>query len=379
MFAPALALGPIVQAILYLLFGFLTALFAAVIGPTYDNILVPELVPSALYPNLFAAGGPENGNFLAPAAHFSTYLLVNIVDPAVALIALGVAVMYLAKTVVARWGATLDGLLPRLVLAVVAANFTLPIDAGILGIAGSAYPVFAGWDGERWAHWVNLAGWGEIEFSYNNGAVAFVLAFVEFAEVFALVLAVAVRDALLSVLVVLLPIFTLLWPIPPLAPLARRAWLLFVELAFLPCVLIVPLELAVGTSSVYLLVAYLGLAVSSPFLLSVAGTHLVAFGVPGIGGTVSGGSQRGFSTASQAAAGYVEPAAGGLRASGAAGRSLAGAARAAGSASAPAAAPLAAVELVGQGALHLVRHVRGATGGGGGAPSMPPIRPGGPE
>jgi hypothetical protein len=376
--APGVDYAPIVQGILFALFALLSAILAALIGPTYDNLLVPELRTAALYPSLFGNAAVGTPNYLARAAQFSTYLLANVVDPAVALIALGVAVLFLAKSLVARWGYALEGMLPRLVLAVIGANFTVPIAAAVLDVAGAAYPVFSGWDGGAWTHWVNLAGWGEIGFSTGNGALTFLLAFVEFAEVLGLVLAVGVRDALLAVLIVLLPIFTLLWPIAPLAPIARRAWFLFLELAFLPCVLVVPLELAVGTPSPVLLVAYLGLALASPFLLSLAGTHLVAFGAPAIGGAVSAGTQRGLSGLSQASAGYLEPAAGALRASGPAGRATAGAARAAGSAAAPAAAPLAATQLVGHGALHLVRHLRPATGGGDGPPSMPPIRPGAP-
>ncbi len=367
----------IVQTILFLLFDLITAIVAAIIGPTYDNLFVPEMSSSALYPSLTAAN-TGSANYLARAAQFSLYTLATVVDPAIALVAIAVAILYLSKSLVARWSAAIDGLLPRLVIAVVASNFTVPIAGAILGIAGGVYPIFAGWDGGAWRHWVNLASWGEIKFSWDNGALAFVLSLVEFAAVFLLVLAIGLRDALLAVLLVLLPIFTLLWPIPPLASLARRAWFLFAELAFLPCVMVIPLELAVGSPNPVLLVAYLGIAVASPYLLSVAGTHLVAFGFPSSGGLIASGTQRGLATAPQAAAGYLGPAAGSLKGSGAAGQAVAGAVRAAGSAAAPAAAPLAAVELVGHAAVHLVRHVS-ATRGGGGPPSLPPIRGGGRE
>jgi hypothetical protein len=367
----------VLQAILFALFALVTAIVSAVIGPTYDNLFVPEMSPAALYPAFVgpAAGG---SNFLAAAARFSTYLLANVVDPAIALLAIGVALLYLSKSLVARWSATLDGLLPRLVISVVVANFTVPIAGAVVSVAGSAYPVFAGWDGGAWQNWVNLAGWGQISFSWDNGALAFVLSLVEFALVLGLVLAVGVRDALLAVLLVLLPIFTLLWPVPPLAALARRAWLLFVELAFLPCVLVVPLELAVGSSSPVVLVAYLGVAIASPYLLSVAGTHLVAFGFPGAGGTVAGSAQRGLATAPRAASGYLGPSSGAIAGSGAGGRAVVGATRVAGSAAAPAAAPLAAVELVGHGAAHLVRHIATRARGPAGGPShLPPFRGGG--
>ena len=361
--------GPI-QSILFAIFGGLTAIVSAIIGPTFDNLLVPELQPSALFPPLSGSGA--GSGFLGSAASFSIFTLANVVDPVIGLLGIAVAVAYLSKALVARWAAILDGLLLRLVIAVVAANFTVPIASAVLAVAGGLYPVLAGWDGGSWQHWVNLAGSGQISFSWDNGALTFVLSFVEFALVLGLVLAIGFRDALLSVLVVLLPIFTLLWPIRPVAAIARRAWLLFLELAFLPCVLVVPLELAVGSPSVVLLVAYLGVALASPFLLSVAGTHLSAFGFPASSGIVSASTQRGLSTAPPAATAVAGPSTAGLRASGPAGAAIAGGTRVAGSAAAPAAAPLAAAELVGHAAQHLVRHLSSSKGA---APSGTGLRP----
>jgi hypothetical protein len=370
-------LNTLIQSILFALFAGLTAIVTAIVGPTYDNLLAPEMQPGALFPPLAGPGG--GSDYLVEAARFSTYTLANVVDPAIALLAVLVAIAYLSKAFVARWAVQFDGLLARLVIAVVAANFAVPIAGAILGVSGSLYPVLAGWDGGTWQHWVNLAGFGQVSYSWDNGALAFVLSLVEFALVLALVLAVGVRDALLSVLLVLLPIFTLLWPLRPVAAIARRAWFLFVELAFLPCVMVVPLELAVGSPTPILLVAYLGVALASPYLLSLAGTHLVAFGFPASSPTLAGATQRGLTSAPGAATGYVGPASGSLRSSGAAGRAFAGSTRAAGSAAAPAAAPLAAAELVGHGALHLVRHITGRTGSAARPPSLPPIRGGGAE
>jgi hypothetical protein len=368
-------LGSLVQAILFLLFADLTALVAAVIGPTYDNLLVPALSPSALYPPI-AAASPAASNYLAPAAHFSSFLIAGVVDPAVALAALGVALLYLARSVVSRWAVTFDGLLPRLVLAVGAANFTVPIAGAILSLAAALFPVVAGWDGGAWQHWINLGGDGELQFSWDNGVVAFVLALVEFVLVFSLLLAVGLRDALLAVLLVLLPLFTLLWPFRPLSAIPRRGWLLFVELAFLPSVLVVPLELAVRSPNPEILVGYLGVALASPYLLSASGSHLMAIGFPSVGSTVHQSSQRGLAVAPAAATGLASPAAGVLKGGGATGAAVAGGIRAAGSASAPLAAPLAVTELLGHGALHLARHIGGRSGGGGPA-RVPPMRPGG--
>ncbi len=365
----------LVQLFLFLVFADLTAFVAAVLGPTYDGLLVPELRTGALYPAENAAS-PSAGNFLAPAAHFSTYLLANVVDPAIALIALGVAVLYLSKAAIARWGAAAEALVPRLVIAVVGANFAVPIAGAILTVAGSLYPVVSDWDGGAWQQWTNLAGIGEYRLSWDNGAVAFVLALVEFALVFALVLAIGVRDALLAVLLVLLPIVTLLWPFRPLAAWAQRTWLLFAELAFLPCVLVVPLELAVGSPTPVMLIAYLAVALGSPFLLSVSGTRLAAFGFPGAG-ALAGATDRSLGSAPGAATAVASPATGALRNQGAWGRAAAGTVRAAGSASTPAAPPLAAAELLGHGAVHLARHLHRTNGSSGPPGSLPAVRPGG--
>ena len=351
---PSVDLGNLIQTLLFLLFAGLTAIIAAIIGPTYDNLLVPELQPSALFPPLFGPG--SGGNYLSTAANFSGYLLANVVDPAVALVALGVAILYLSRSVMSRWADRIDDLLPRLVIGVIGANFTVPIAGAILGVAGGLYPVISSWDGGAWQHWGNLAGWGEVSFSWDNGAVAFVLSFAEFAVVFALLLAVGIRDAVLAVLIVLLPIFTLLWPLRPLAPLARRGWLLFGELAFLPCVLVVRLELAVGSPNPVMLVSYLAVALASPYLLSLAGTHLVAFGSAGASGILHSNAQRGLQAAPGAATTSIGPVVNGTRSPRPGGAAVGATVRTAGSASAPVAAPLVIADIIGRGGRHLVEH-----------------------
>lgn len=351
---PSVDLGNLIRTLLFLLFASVTAIIAAIIGPTYDNLLVPELQPSALFPPLLGPG--SEGNYLATAARFSGFVLSNVVDPAIALVALGVALLYLSRSVVSRWADRLDGLLPRLILGVIGANFTVPIAGAILGVAGGLYPVISGWDGGSWQHWVNLAGWGEVSFSWDNGAVAFVLSLVEFAAVFALLLVIGIRDAVLAVLVVLLPIFTLLWPLRPFSPLARRGWLLFGELAFLPCVLVVPLELAVGSPNPVMLVSYLAVALASPYFLSLAGTHLVAFGAAGASGVLQSNVQRGLQTAPGAGTSSIGPVVSAGRTTRSGGAALAGTVRTAGSAAAPAAAPLVVGDILGQAGRHLVQH-----------------------
>ena len=343
-----------IQTLLFTIFAVLTGVLAAVIGPTYDNLLVPELSPDSLYPGLSASGG---GSFLATAAVFSGYVLTNLVDPAIGLIGLAIGLAYLGRSFLGRWGAGSEALLSRLVFAVLLANFTLPIAGALLDVAAAAYPVIAGYDGGAWQHWTNLAGSGGIAFSWDNGALAFVVTFAIFSVVMLLVAAVALRDAMLAVLLVLLPVFTLLWPIPTLAPLARRAWLMFGELAFLPCVLVVPLELAVGSNSVLLLLGYLTVALSSPSLVSLAGAQLTASGFPSAGGVIANGFQRGLAAASSATGSWIRPLGRLSQGSAAAGQIAGTAGRALGGTAFPAALPLVAADFLGRGTAHLVRHI----------------------
>jgi hypothetical protein len=368
----------LIKTILFALFSVLTATLAAITGPTYDNILVPSLQTSALFPPLPPVSGAAP-TFLSVAANFSIYLLENLVDPAVALVALGVGLVYLARPVLGRLNATPERLLARLVVAVIVANFTVPIAGAILELASATYPVIAGFDGGAWQNWTNLAGIGELSYSWDNGALAFILSIVLFVLVFLLTIAIAIRDAMLGVLVVLLPIFTLVWPLKPLSSLARRGWLLFAELAFLPCVMVVPLELAVGSPSILILMGYLSAALAAPFLLSMAGTQLSSFGFPAAAG-ISSAAQRGLGSAPSGAGSYFNVAADAARGL----KPLASAASAGqrvGRAAAPVSAPLLVGEFLGRGTAHLVRHLgksaQPGKSGPSGGPRFPPVKRGG--
>jgi hypothetical protein len=368
-------LNQVIQAILFAVFSGLTALLAAVIGPTYDNLLVPELAPTALYPPLPPASGTA-GSFLATAGNFSGFLVVHLVDPALGLVAVGVGVVYLARTASSRLADRTQTILPRLVVAAVLANFTLPVAGAIFGLAGATYPVVEGYDHGAWQHWTNLGGYGEFGFSWDNGVLAFVISFLLFSLVLLLTAAVALRDAMLAVLVVLLPMATVLWPIPTFAPLARRAWLLFVELAFLPCVVIVPLELAVGAPSILLLLGYLTVAVSAPSLISLAGAQLREAGFAGGGSALVGGLQRGLLLGSSGSGGYLRPLATGTR-GGRAAPIASSLARSATSTTLPAAIPVLTAEAIGWGTHHLFRHLPRAVRSVQGRDRFPRVRAGG--
>ncbi|MCI4336239.1 MAG: hypothetical protein L3K17_03455, partial [Thermoplasmata archaeon] len=105
----------IVQAFLFAFFATLTSILSAITGPTYDNLLVPELSGGALYPAMPLGGGGTG--FLATAATFSDYLLANLVDPLIVLVALAIGLLYLGRSFLGRWAVQFEAALPKMVLS----------------------------------------------------------------------------------------------------------------------------------------------------------------------------------------------------------------------------------------------------------------------
>src|SRR5580693_6618657 len=125
------SVSEVVQAILFALFASLTGILWAVTLPTYNDLLVPELLPGAAYPPLFGPGSGAASSFLTLAAQFSGYLVANVVDPAVALVVLAVGAVYLVRAVTTPTRVRLESILPRLVVSVVLANVTVPVAAAV--------------------------------------------------------------------------------------------------------------------------------------------------------------------------------------------------------------------------------------------------------
>lgn len=349
----------VVQAILFALFYAGTAILNLIIQPTYDNLVVPELSAPSLFPSIGHAGA--SAGFLSTAVQFSEFILDNLVDPAIALVLIGVAGLYLVRSFSASAGSRIEPLLPRLVIAVLGANFTLPLAGAALDLGGTTFRLVSSFDGGAWRHWTNIVPGGGLAFSWDNGVLAFVVTFALFAMVLTLATLVALRDAMIAVLLVLLPIFTLLWALPPLESLARRGWTLFVELAFLPSVILVPLELAVGAPSVLLVLAYLTIAVGSPYLISISRTQLGGIGFPSAGGALTGGLQRGLTVAALTAQGNASAAAPGAASTGRAaqlGSAVRSFANHLGKAPLPGGLALGAGHLVTQGSRRLFQHLR---------------------
>jgi hypothetical protein len=349
----------VIQAILFGIFAAGTAILNLVIQPTYDNLVVPELSAPSLFPSIAHPGA--NAGFLSTAVRFSEFILGNLVDPAIALVLIVLAGLYLLRSFSTRIGGRLESLLPRFVIALLGANFTLPLAGAALDLGGATFRVISSFDGGAWRHWANIVPAGGFAFSWDNGVLAFVVTFALFAMVLTLATLVALRDAMIAVLLVLLPLFSLLWALPPLESLARRAWTLLVELAFLPSVILIPLELAVGAPSVLLVLAYLSIAVGSPYLISISRMQLGGMGFPSAGAALTGGLQRGLTVATLTTQGAANAAAPGTAVTGRAaqvGSVVRNFANHVGKAPLPGGLALGAGHLVTQGTRQLVRHLK---------------------
>ena len=276
----------LVQAVLFAIFAALTGALTWVIAPTYDNLFVPEMAPSALFPPLTISS--TSGDLMARAAAFSVYLVANVVDPLAVLVILVLGILYLLRASLPARFAAWKELAPRFVLGILVANAVVPLATFLWDLASAVYPLFYDYGGGAWRVYGNLVPAGGLAFSWDNGVLTFLVALAMFMVIFLLALVVELRDALVATLLVLLPPLTLLWPIPSLAGFARKAWKLFGEMIFLPCLMVVPLALAVGAGNVLLVLALLGLAAGMPQLLSQAGASFGGLGFPHVGGVVSG-------------------------------------------------------------------------------------------
>ena len=282
-----MGIGALVKAVLFALFGALSAAVSLAVEPTYDRLFVPEMSPSALFAP-WTGGGLFGG-----AVRMSSFLLVNVVDPFAVLVIAGVGVLYLARASLPSLAGRLQDLGPRLLLGILIANLAVPLAQVIFLLGAAVYPVFYAYQGGAWQSYANLVGPAGLSVAWDNGLLALIGALALLGMTLLLAFLVAFRDALLAVLLVLLPIFTLFWPWPFASSLASRGWKLFVEMTFLPCFLVVPLALAVGSQSVLIVLALFGLALGMPSLLSLGGRGLGALGSPSPAGFVAAGLGRG--------------------------------------------------------------------------------------
>ncbi len=376
-----MGLGVIIKALLFALFGGLSAVVSLVVEPTYGGLFVPEMAPQAVFSSWSSPG------IFAQAEAFSGYLLVNLVDPLAVLVIVGVGLLYLLRAALPSLARRWPDLAPRLVLGVLLANLAVPLAGAIFTFGSAVYPIFYNYGGGAWQNYYNLVGPAGLNIAWDNGLLALIGEIALLLLTLMLTYLVALRDALIGVLVVLLPLFTLLWPWPFAASLARRAWRLFVEMVFLPCFLIVPLALAVGSHSVVLVLALFGVALGMPALLASAGSGLAgALGAPAPSGLIVGGLSQAPRAPTEAGGSWLQHGARSFRASRSAGAGTRGGAAARLTAPWPSATmgPASAVVWgVGEGIGALARHLGSAAsssrqytaGGRGGGGTSPRTRP----
>lgn len=288
----------VVQAVLFALFAALNVLINTVIGPFYNNVFVPEMDPQALYPSYMAAS--HSSNIFSAGAAMSDYVVVNLVDPVAVLVIVVVGVLYLLRASLPGKSQVWTGLAPRLVLGVLLSNIVLPLSWLLWSLAALVYGPLFSYGGGAWQDYGNLVPIGGISFSWDNGVITFIVSLVLLSLVLALAFLIAFRDALIAVLLVLLPPLTLMWPIPPLSGFARRAWRLFGEMAFLPSLVVIPLELAVGSPSVLMVGGLLAVAVGMPMLITQVGASLSSSGFPHVGSITTSGVSGGYDKATRA-------------------------------------------------------------------------------
>lgn len=289
--------GPIVQAILFALFGALTAAVAVVTAPTYDNLFVPEMSPASAFASW------TGGNVFAAAVDLSNTLLTELVDPLAVLVIAAVGFLYMVRSVYPS--PKLTGLAPKLLFALLVANLVIPLTSVVWQLAGGVYPVFYEYGGGAWRSYSNLVGPGAVDLSWDNGVLGLVVSWILFGLVLLLAFLIAFRGALVAVLLVVLPPLTLLYPLPGARAIARRAWILFVEMAFLPCFVVIPLVLAVGSGSVLVTLGLFAVALAMPQILSSSGTAISHAGFPNTSFTVAGGLTQGAGTAQETATGWL--------------------------------------------------------------------------
>jgi hypothetical protein len=376
-----MGLGVIIKALLFSLFGLLSAAVSMVVEPTYDRIFVPEMAPGTLFASWSAPG------LFAQAQTFSAYLLVNLVDPLAVLVIVGVGLLYLLRAVFPSLARRWPDLAPRLVLGVLLANLAVPIADLIFTFGSAVYPIFYTYGGGAWQSYYNIVGPAGLDIAWDNGLLALIGELALLVLTLLLAYLVALRDVLVAVLVVLLPLFTLLWPWPFASSLARRAWRLFVEMVFLPCFLVVPLALAVGSQSVVMVLAFFGVALGMPALLASAGSGLAgALGAPAPSGFIAGGLSQAPRAPTEAGGSWLQHGTRSFRATRSAGAGRGPGTTTALTAPWPSATlgPASAVVWgVGEGVGALARHLGGAArssyqrtaGGRGGGPAAPRTRP----
>ncbi len=165
-------------------------------------------------------------------------------------------------------------LLIRMSLAVLLPLFTIQVLAVIMYISGSGFSYIWYNAGVNWTSGLVYAS-SMSSISQVSGAAPSYLSIMQFfflsgyfLATTSLIVTLELRQALLIVLSIMLPIFSVLFAIPKIDEYAKRMWKLFIEAAIFPFFTIVAVYFAIESSGNFLLqLAFLIFAASSPFVI----------------------------------------------------------------------------------------------------------------
>ena len=165
-------------------------------------------------------------------------------------------------------------ILIRMSLAVVLPLFTIQILAVIMYISGSGFSFIWNNAGVNWSYGLAYTS-SMSSISQISGAAPSYLSIMQFfflsgyfLATTSLIVTLELRQALLIVLSILLPVFSILFAMPKVDEYAKRMWKLFIETAVFPFFTIIAVYFAIESSGNFLLqLAFLIFAASSPFVI----------------------------------------------------------------------------------------------------------------
>jgi len=264
----------------------LSAIFAAFNGlawlaaqQTYNNLLVPEMSSSFLYPTIIK--GNQTGFFMY-AYYFSSYILFSIVDPLLVIVLLGIGFLYLSKVFFSQNSERFKDLIPKFILAVILSNFTNYISSIILEFGYSLYSTIYTFDGSKWTNFQNIFPIYSTPWT-NNALLEFILKVIVLFTILAIAIIIGIRTGLLGVLIVLLPIASVLLIFPQTKSLGKKIWIVFIDMAVLPFFVLIPLILAVNVNNInttgfILATGLLFISAGMPYFISEYGNSVFHMG-----------------------------------------------------------------------------------------------------
>lgn len=295
----AYTINQIVNTVLTLLFAIFNIFAWVTAQQTYDNLFIPEMKPYNLFPSLLNG---NQKNLFSASASLSNYILINIIDPILIILLLIIGFIYLGKVFLPSWNEKFRELIPRFVIATVVANFTVYISGIILEFGLATYIVLYGYGDKNWQHFGKLyplfvTPWG------NNSLLEFILKVVVIFTIVTLSMVIAIRTSLIAVLIVLLPIGSIMWIFPQTRQYAKKIWVIFIEMVFLPFFVLIPLILATSindtdTYGFLLTTGMLLIAAGMPYFISNYGGSIAHMGMDKVSSFINYGLSTGMSLSS---------------------------------------------------------------------------------